>query len=283
MEAEKKREQGEAESSQVQGEGSQVSTEGIPESMLHALYARAKESEREGCYVYDRKAMEVVKGLDYDFFRVEKEISMGKGVLARTILLDKMVAEYVSAHPDAVVINLACGVDTRFYRVDNGSIRWYDLDLPEVIEARKRLLGAQERGGMIAKSAMDDTWAEEVEAKGPVLVIVENFTMYLEEQAVGKLFQILRAHFPQAEVYVEVASEAAVKNITEKTEEGSRPKYTWGVKSRRQLEKLAVGFKAVKCETLMEGLKEMYPVYHVLRFFPPMRKVANKIFVLRGK
>ncbi len=260
-----------------------ISAEQIPVPMLHALYARAKESKRENHYIYDQKAMEAVERLDYDFAGEAKDVYMGNGAIARTILLDKMVKEYVQANPDACIVNVACGMDTRFYRVDNGRIRWYDLDLPEVAEVRERIFGGQERVTMIAKSVLDESWAEEVDAGGPVLFIIEELSMYLDKQKVEKIFRIIGKYFRRAEVLIEVTAPYTVKNAVKKTEEGTVPKYTWGIKNGRQLQRLAAGFKAVKSVTLMEGLKEMYSKYKVLRYLPPLRNVANKIIVLRQK
>lgn len=260
-----------------------ISAEQIPAPMLQALYARARESKRENCYIYDPKAIEIVERLEYDFEAEAGDIVMGNGAIARTILLDRMVKEYVEAHPDARIVNIACGMDTRFYRVDNGAIRWYDLDLPEVAEVRARLFGQQERVVMIPKSVTDETWTEDVEPDGPILFIVEELSMYLDKERVEKIFKDIRGHFKQAEVFMEVTAPYTVKNAVRKTEEGTVHKYTWGVKNGRQLQRLAAGFKAVKCVTLMEGLKEMYPVYNIFRYFTPLRRVANKIIVLRQK
>ena len=91
-----------------------INTEGIPEEMLYALYARAMESKRSDHHIYDKKAIEVVERTDFDFSDQSKGAAMGNGVLARTILLDKMVADYVRQHPQGVVVNIACGMDTRF-------------------------------------------------------------------------------------------------------------------------------------------------------------------------
>ena len=259
-----------------------INTEGIPEEMLYALYARAMESKRSDHHIYDKKAIEVVERTDFDFSDQSKGAAMGNGVLARTILLDKMVADYVRQHPQGVVVNIACGMDTRFYRVDNGKIRWYDLDLPVTLDARKRLLGEEERVTMIGKSVLqDESWADDIQGKGPVLFIVEGLTMYMERNGVQKLFKEIRTHFKEAVVFVEVTSPYTVKNAVESTKEGSRQKYSWGIKNGRQLQKLLPGFRTLKSYTLMEGLQEMYPIYRVAKFFPPLRNISNKIIVLR--
>ena len=135
-----------------------VNIQGVPETMLQTLFARAAHSQKKGHRFYDGKAIEMVQQLDYDFSKAEKDTAMSSGVIARTILLDRMVGDFIRNNPDAVVVNLACGLDTRVYRLDNGRIRWYNLDLPEVIHIRRRFFKEQGRISTIAKSATDKRW-----------------------------------------------------------------------------------------------------------------------------
>lgn len=106
-----------------------VNIQGVPETMLQTLFARAAHSQKKGHRFYDGKAIEMVQQLDYDFSKAEKDTAMSSGVIARTILLDRMVGDFIRNNPDAVVVNLACGLDTRVYRLDNGRIRWYQPGL----------------------------------------------------------------------------------------------------------------------------------------------------------
>ena len=114
-----------------------VKIHGVPETMMQTLFARAAHSQKKEHKFYDAKAIEIVKQLDYDFSKAEKDAAMSSGVIARTILLDQMVGAFLEEHPDATVVNIACGLDTRVYRLDNGQVRWYNLDLPEVIDIRQ--------------------------------------------------------------------------------------------------------------------------------------------------
>lgn len=258
-----------------------INVEGIPESMLRSLYARAKESKKTSKFIYDEKAIELVERMDYDFTAVDKEYVLGKGAIARSILLDKMVKNFVKKNPNATIINIACGADTRFYRVDNGLIRWYNMDLPITIQARKRLMDEGERVYFIEKSAMDETWGSDVEADGPVLILAEALSMYLTKKDVQKIFTIIRKRFEKAEVYMEVTASYVVKHATEGRGENNRPKYTFGVKNGKELQKFNAGFKAVKDVSLLNGLRKMYPSYYIMQFMPAMRRMSNKIVVLR--
>ena len=83
---------------------------------------------------------------------------MHSGVIARTIVLDKLVSEYLAKNPGATVVNIACGLDTRYYRM-TGFKHWYNLDLPETIAVREKLLPESGNITQIAMSEMDD-WGQ---------------------------------------------------------------------------------------------------------------------------
>lgn len=104
---------------------------------------------------------------------------MADGVVLRTLTLDPLVAGYMATHPGCTVVNIACGLDTRFQRLDDGHVTWYDLDLPDVISLRRRLLEDGERHRTIAASALDPAWPDQLEdseASSDVLVIVEGLS-----------------------------------------------------------------------------------------------------------
>lgn len=265
---------------------------GVPETMIQTLYARAMESEREGHFIYDKKAMEIVKEMDYDFTKAKEDAMMRNGVVARTIVLDELVQNYVTEHPNAVVINIACGLDTRFYRVDNGKLRWFNLDLPVTIEVRKKFLEETGRVSVLPYSAMDEAWAEEVHKTlnaeteidnetRPTLVIIEGLTMYLSKEDVQKIFAIIRKHFTAATVLVETMSPFVVKHIKEKSIEASKAKFTWGVKNGRILAKELPGFEPVKDVSLVEGMKKLYPIYGIIGKIPAVRNISNQIIELK--
>ncbi len=258
-----------------------VSIAGVPETMLQTLYARAKESRKEPHYIYDRKAIEIVEKLDYDFSLADKDSMMGSGVLARTILLDKMVEEYLTGHTGAVVINIACGLDTRCYRNEGRFKRWYNLDLPETIAVRKQFLPEDGPVHQIAKSAMDDSWTEEiVQEQEPVLVIIEGLTMYLTEEDVQKIFAIIAKKFGRATVFVETMSPFVAKHVKEKSIEGSQAKFSWGVKNGKELQKLLPGFQSIEDVSLTEGMKVFQPIYKIIGKISFIRNLSNKILVM---
>lgn len=254
---------------------------GVPETMIQTLYARAKESQKEQHKIYDKKAIEIVSNLDYDFSNADKDFAMSSGVISRTIILDKLVKKYIEKNPNALVINIACGMDTRFYRVDNGKVSWYNIDLPVTIDVRKKFLEENGRVSMIAKSAMDETWADDIpKTNSPVLVIIEGLLMYLTEKDVKKILSIIEKNFSNVTLYMETMSPLVVKNVKEKSIDASNAKFTWGIKKGKELEEYNSKYKFVEDISLTEGMKEIYPVYKVIGKIGFIKNISNKITIM---
>lgn len=174
---------------------------GVPETMLQTVYARAKESRGRGA-IHDAKAEEIIEKLDYDFSLADKDTAMHSGVIARTIVLDRMTKEWLASHPGAVVVNIACGLDTRCYRM-SGYAHWYNLDLPETMAVREKLLPESGTISQITMSAMEDWGSEISEQNVPVLIVIEGLTMYLSERNIQRIFTVISSRFSNATVFVE--------------------------------------------------------------------------------
>ncbi len=196
----------------------------VSETLFLPLYALALESERSNPIIVDEAAVELTKQLN-DFFansntRLYRRLAQGKlpSTLITTVTLrirryDQYVREFLQREPDGVVVNMGCGLDDRRRRVDNGLVRWYDLDLPEVIALRRRFLPETERMKYIASSVLDLSWLEQLPAEpGPkMLFIAEGLFMYLPAEHVKALVIRLAEHFPGSELVAEVASSRIVR------------------------------------------------------------------------
>ena len=152
------------------------------------------------------------------------------------------------------------------------------------MDIRSRFLEENGPVYQIAKSATDPSYTENIEYHGePVLVVIEGLTMYLTEQDVRKMFEIIDQTFTQAKVLVEVMAPFVVKHMKEKSIEGSQAKFIWGVKSGKAFQSVAPSFQSEKDISLVEGMKEFVPVYKVLGKIPTVRNFSNKILVLNKR
>lgn len=256
-----------------------ITLSGVPETMLQTVYARAKESRTRGA-IHDAKAEEIISRLDYDFSLADKDAPMHSGVIARTIVLDKLAGDFLAKNPGAVVVNIACGLDTRCYRM-MGYSHWYNLDLPETIAVREKLLPEDGAISQLGMSAMDDWGSAVAETDAPVLIIIEGLTMYLTEADVQRIFTVIAGRFPAATVFVETMNPMVVRRFKEKSIEGSNAKFTWGVKDGAALAALLPGFALIEEHSLTEGMAVFVPVYKVLDKLGFVRNISNKIIVLK--
>ena len=108
---------------------------------------------------------------------------------------------YIAEHPNASVVNIGAGLDTPFYRVDNGQIQWYDLYLPAVIDVRRQLLPEPDRVTYIAKSLLDPSWCKDIErTAGEVFMIGGGVLSWFKELEVKRFFSMLADNFPSGEI-----------------------------------------------------------------------------------
>ena len=255
-----------------------IKLSGVPETMLQTVYARAKESSGRGA-IHDAKAEELIEKLDYDFSLAGKDTAMRSGVIARTIVLDHLTKAWLGAHSGAVVVNIACGLDTRCYRM-SGYAHWYNLDLPETMAVREKLLPESGSISQIAMSAMDDWGGEIGEQNVPVLIVIEGLSMYLNTKDVQRIFAVISSRFKKATVFAETMNPMIVRHFKEKSIEGSHAKFTWGIKNGKTLAELLPDFRFVEEHSLTEGMAAFAPVYKLLDRLPAVRNISNKIIVL---
>ena len=126
---------------------------------------------------------------------------------------DRYVTEFLAREPDGIVVNLGCGLDDRRRRTDNGRVRWFDLDLPEVIALRRAYLPESDRMRFLASSVLDLGWMDALpdEPGTRFLFIAEGLFMYLPAQGVRALVTALHERFPGAELVAEVAHSRIVR------------------------------------------------------------------------
>ena len=224
--------------------------EGVSETMLVTLYLRAMESQRPDALIRDEKAVELVNRMSYDFDRVRK-IPLSEEnklvIILRNRELDRYARGFLARRPDAAVVHIGCGLDSRFDRVDNGRVEWYDLDLPEVIELRRRLIGGEgERYHLLGRSVLDDEWLEEVNPPDwrPFLFVAEGVLMYLKEAQVKKLVLTLRHHFPGSELVFDAYSPLHVwKHNIQTSLSKIKMRVNWGLWHGQEIEGWADGIR----------------------------------------
>lgn len=239
----------------------------VSETLFLPLYALALESRRPDPIIVDDEAVALTQRLNERFAasdrRLFQRLAAGRlpGTLLTTVSLrirhfDRVVREFLEREPDGVVVSLGCGLDDRRRRVDNGRVRWFDLDLPEVIEFRRAWLSETDRMRFIGRSVLDHSWMDELpdEPGSRFLFIAEGLFMYLPPDDVRALVVALRERFAGAELLCELASDWAVAQMQSRFGRGKMRRqfslshdvfFEFGVASGHDIEAWAEGIELI--------------------------------------
>ena len=158
----------------------------VAETLLIPLYMRAKESRRNNPILYDKAAEWLADSLEYDYSQFDGAKLSEVGCVVRGWYFDCAVRRFIKAHSHPVVVNVGCGLDTRFQRIGDGKAVFYDLDLPEVIALRRELIPEQPGNVYIAASLLETDWMDDLRRKHPeaeFIFIVEGGTDVLLREA----------------------------------------------------------------------------------------------------
>lgn len=226
-----------------------------------------------------------MESIDYDFSKFDNGWMSQVGVSVRTEILDEVTKNFINRYPYSIIINIGCGLDTRFFRLDNNKIRWYELDLPEPIRIRKQFFNETKRYKMIAKSVFDYSWIDEVKVHNnePILIISEGILMYFTEEEIKKLMNKLAVSFSNAEMLLEVMPPTIVKMSKEHdTAKKVGVKFKWGMNSGREMIKYNNKIKFISEWNYLDYHKDRWRWLHWIALIPGIKKRAcNKIVHLK--
>ncbi len=196
-----------------------IDINGVSETLFFILYSRAIESQSKDPIIQDQKSVEIVKILDKFFSesnskklkklynrRLSKYYVILKAL--RTIKFDEYVSDFLSKNQNGVIVNMGCGLDTRFYRIDNEKVEWYDIDLPQVIDLKKHFINENDRYHFISSSLTDYGWMNVLSKHKdqPFMFLAEGVFQYFYENEIKSLIFELQKKFHGCEVVFDVTS-----------------------------------------------------------------------------
>lgn len=255
---------------------------GVQETMIIPLWARAVEFEQSHPIIKDHKAVEIIRNLDYNFSKLNNEWATQLSVVIRTEILDNAVKKFMTLHERGAVINLGCGLDTRYNRLENTEYLWYDVDFPDTIELRKNFFNETVNYHMIGKSVFDYSWFDEIPENMPVLMIAEGLLMYFSEDEVKELMNALAKKFPDAEMLIETVPNSLVKqsqksNLIEKQYD-IQANFSWGINKGKDVTKLYHNIKYIEDWHYFDYHKDRWKIIRWLSLIPYFKsRFGNRI------
>ncbi|HLT35740.1 MAG TPA: class I SAM-dependent methyltransferase [Enhygromyxa sp.] len=242
----------------------------VSETLMIPLWCRAVETQRRGGLLRDPKAQAIIASLNYDFDRrFAKLRRLAFRACLRTVMIDRWAREFLREHPGATVIEIGTGLNTRFERVDDGRLRWFDVDLPDSTALRRRFFEDSDRRTMIEGAFGDDAWLARIEpTDGPKLFIAEAVLVYLDEATVRRGFEQLASAFPGSLFIFDTVTTAAVTADHRPMMRSYQAPFVWGCDDPRAIERWA-NHELVATTTMFDlprELRRRVPLEHRLAF-----------------
>jgi O-methyltransferase involved in polyketide biosynthesis len=260
-----------------------VDLSGAAQTMLATLYLKALDADFDRPVLGDRYAKEAVSRLDYNFREIGITASWAPLITVRTAQYDIWARQFLAVHQECTVVHLGCGLDSRVFRLDPGpGVQWYDVDYPAVITLREKIFPIRPRYHLIATSATDPSWLDQIPADRPVLFLAEGISMYLTEDDGVALLRRVVEHFPSGELQVDFYNWLAIKSQKSHTlvrRTGST--LYWAVNSPQDILSRVPGVRLLIAVTFFDAstFRRASSTYQLsrrlVRVVPPARKMLQ--------
>jgi|WetSurSiteA1Bulk_404760.scaffolds.fasta_scaffold07087_2 O-methyltransferase involved in polyketide biosynthesis len=185
----------------------------IQKTLFMPVWARAIETKKENPILVDRTALEIIDTVDFDFTQMTDNLPEISQIawIARCKRYDLIVNKFIKYHPKGTVVNIGCGLDTSYERINSNSILWYDLDLPDVIELKRKFQKETKNRRYISSSFLDTTWFDHIEINDNILFISTGVFVYFEEQEIRNFVIKVANRFDDSELFFDVTSTKGVE------------------------------------------------------------------------
>lgn len=246
-------------------ENARINLHGVQETLLMPLWGRVWEMKKETPLLIDTEAVRIINSIDYDFSRIESKVNplSRASWVSRSIYFDGKIKEYFKDNPEGTIIDLGCGLDTTYDRVNNGKAVWYELDLPEVIEIRKKLIRERENRRFLPFSITDPGWYARIENKDTVLIMMAGVIYYFEEAEIKKLFESFMREFKKGTIICDYSSKRgtaiANKKVIEDAGMDKSAYLKWGIDNIQEIEKWDERIKVIENMRMFKEHRDRYP------------------------
>ncbi|HEY7052260.1 MAG TPA: class I SAM-dependent methyltransferase [Mycobacterium sp.] len=232
-----------------------VELSGPAQTMLTTLYCKALDADFDHPILGDRFAKEAVGRIDYDWRELKVADRWTPLVTVRTAQYDIWTSQFLALHPRATVIHLGCGLDSRVFRLDPGpGVQWYDVDYPSVIALRDKLFPSRPGYHLVATSATDRSWLDQIPADRPVLLLAEGISMYLTEPDGVALLQHVVDRFGSGELQIDFYNRLTVRSQrTHKLQRQSGSTLYWAVNSPADITDRVSGIRLLAAVTFFDA------------------------------
>jgi O-methyltransferase involved in polyketide biosynthesis len=238
----------------------------VSQTAILALLCRVVESEKKNPVFSDPLAVLCLERLmsissEEDRDRImrwkrlyaRKPARDAKARVLTGISFDRIANLFISSNPGCTVIDLACGFNTRFWRIRNDKCKYVEIDLPEVVALKREILKDRLSYELIGCSLLDTSWIDQVTSNGnsSFLLLAEGLFYYLPKQDVIGLVQAIARGFNRSQLVADMAPEKYTKGLWKRIIQlhghawGIDVGFVSGIGSPREIESYANGLKVI--------------------------------------
>lgn len=255
---------------------SRIELPGIAKTAIWTLRARAEEGRQAGALFCDERARAWLDRLAWPqeldaWYTPRAQL----GISVRTRAIDDLVQKHLAVAERPLVVELGCGLSSRYHRIGKGRARWIDFDLPEVIAARRKLDAESDEHRYLAASLLELDWIEAVaraRAGDPLILVAEGLLMYFEFEEVMAVLAALGRQLGPAILIFDTQGEHARKINARHTERVSAP-LRWAVKNERALRELKLPLEILGVTSLFGVHPQRLGWARLLYWVPAMRNI----------
>ena len=206
----------------------------IQRTLFMPVWARAVETKKENPILVDRTALEIIDTVDFDFSQMTDNLAEINQIswIARCKRYDLIVNKFINDHPKGTVVNIGCGLDTSYERINNNSILWYDLDLADVIELKRKFQKETEKRRFVSSSFLDTNWFSNLDIDDNILFISTGVFVYFEELEIRDFVIKVANRFDNCEMFFDVTSPKDLEianQVIQKSGLDSRSFFKWAL------------------------------------------------------
>ncbi len=167
---------------------------------------------KDNIFLHDPKAEEIISKIDYNFNSLKQSKWLSMYMSVRALIIDELCNKYIKEHPNATIIHLGCGLDSRCLRVNQNFGTWYDIDYENVIDIRKKFYEEDSKHKMIGSSVVDYKWLKEIKINDNIMVVAEGLTMYLSEEEIKELLEQINNKLGDVHLLFDAYSKKGVRS-----------------------------------------------------------------------
>lgn len=186
-----------------------VDLSGVPQTLLWNLGRRAAAARASGL-LEDPLAVQVADRLEYDFGNASQG---ARWHAVRVATFDAAVRHFLHEHAGGTVVALGEGLETQFWRLDNGRVRWLSVDLPATLELRRQVLPQDPRQECYAGSALDLGWLDQLDPARPVLLSAQGLFPYFQRDEVHELIAVIADRLPGSSLIFDVVPQKMLELV----------------------------------------------------------------------